>query len=119
MEDELVGILGKLIDFVENASPVIWEAAQRQVVANIASGALWAIVWVVVLYGSFRLGGFLWTKGKEADLLDEDFIYAGSICAYACSVAFGFVALHLGISVVKMAINPAYYAIENILSMVR
>lgn len=35
MEDELVGILGKLVEFVENASPVIWEIAQRQVLVNI------------------------------------------------------------------------------------
>ena len=115
MEDELVGILGKLVEFVENASPVIWEIAQRQVLVNIVQTSAWAIVLAIIC------GVLIYFTHRAFRLAmdgDDDFVgpaFAGAIFV----TALGAASIFLLLDVVGYLINPTYYASENILSMVR
>ena len=47
MEEELVGLIGKLIEFVEMASPQLWEMARREVYVSIVQGILFGICCLV------------------------------------------------------------------------
>ncbi len=115
MEDELVGILGKLIEFVENASPAIWEIAQRQVMVNTARATLWAVV-VTIVCGVLI---YLTIKTYKYAANEDDDFFAPFVFVSALAFISGIKAIALVSDVMGYLINPAYYAIENILSMVK
>ncbi len=120
MEDELVGVLGKLVEFVENASPVIWEAAQRQVLVNVVRTSVWAVALALVCGVSIYLARKLYKKSlaEESNKKSSDLRDASIIVSVSAVLLTGAV-IALVNNVVGYLLNPTYYAIENILSMVR
>ena len=115
MEDELVGILGKLVEFVENASPAIWEIAQKQVVVRAAQTALWAVVLTIVC----GVLVYIASKAYKYAANEDDDFFAHSVLVGVLAFVSGIVAIGLAADVMGYLINPAYYAIENILSMAK
>ncbi len=117
MEDELTGILSKLVEFIESASPVIWEAAQGQVVAYITTDIIWAVVWAATAYALFRLGRFCWALAGDSRR-DEEIWGVGAGFSFLTSAGAAFGAMFLATEAIKMAINPTYYAIRALLALV-
>ena len=126
MEEEVVS---KLINFIESASPVIWEAAQRQVTANMVSNIIWILLLVAVITASVvvakKLLGTLSEYEKhnaEADRFDkkdDEGVAVGFICVIALAVVCAIFLVVLSAQTAKMAINPTYYALSNIISLVQ
>ncbi len=128
MEEELTGMLSKLVDFVESASPVIWEAAQRQVVADIVSSMVWVIVCLILVIALVWLARWSYATLKQMaeenkgagyySMRNEDgfafaFVSSGIGAVIAAIIFFALIT-----DIAKMVINPTYYAIENILTLV-
>ena len=115
MEDELVGILSKLVEFVENASPVIWEAALKQVEVSIVRASMWAVVLTALaaalVYLTIRAARY----GLDED---DDFIFPAFLVGCLATVSTGAVILLVS-DLVGYILNPTYYAIQNILSLVQ
>jgi len=115
--DELV--ITKLVEFVENISPAIWEAAQRQVGVEIFRHLLWAaailVVGLLLFYDGFQyLSGQLETC-ERYDRSDWQLLKALLIVA-ACLV--GMIVLGTLTHAIALIMNPDYYAIKNIIDLV-
>lgn len=108
MEQTLVE---KLIEFVENASPVIWEAMYRQVYINAIYQGLAGAVLVclaVVFFTVFK-------RTYKKDGFDND----AACVAIILSVASAIVGAAFLVSVIGPMVNPNYYAIDNLLDLVK
>jgi len=125
MDDVLI----KLVEFVETASPVIWEAAQRQVYANIVVGAMWAVVMIVSVVGLVWASVKAYRKIREIAAYNKehgDHYNSPNADPYEAAMIIGTItAIVLAVlmvvnitAIAKMAINPTYYAIQNIMGMV-
>lgn len=123
-------ILEKLVQFVETASPVIWQAAMRQVYVNAVSYLVWGVVFlaltVVAVYVVRRIyrtrheiqakkeatraaGGYYYGR-------DEDENEITAILAAIGAIAFGITALGLAQAGIARFVNPTFYAIRLLLS---
>lgn len=113
MENELTTLLSKLIEFVENASPVIWAAAEKQVLVS----AVQALVWAAVL---LSIAGVLayYARKCYAYGVDDDFIPPAALVCVV-SIATGIAAVALALDAIAYILNPTYYAIQNILALVK
>jgi len=111
-------VLAQLVEFVENAAPMVWAIARRQVVVSIAEHILWFLGVGGFAWWGIRLGK-KWRKSFVADeILDtpEGFaVMLAVIFAYiAVPVAFG-----LLIAIISRLVNPDFYAIQLLLNFAR
>lgn len=113
MEDEL---LRKLIEFIEQASPVIWGIVRRRVAVELVQSIIWLVVCVVGTYLLARLCKNRWEAYKENTYSDSD------ISATLSGVAAAILGVAIPIiltNVVSLALNPDYYAIRLLLGFVK
>lgn len=110
-------VVQKLIEFVQNASPVVWNAALKQVQVDAVLYFIGAVVFLVLTIGCISLTRWSNNKKKEAtDWNESDYdlgIYfgaAGAVLFTLCTV--GFIC-----EMVVRLINPTWYAIQNILNL--
>ena len=107
MDEEL---LGRLLQFVEEASPFVWAAVRRQAIIDYMHIGFWAAV----------LGGACWqlagmSKNKMKNYRDDADGYVFAIAA----VLTGFAALGLLAYLTGIVASPDYYAIRLLLNLVR
>ena len=110
MEHEL---LERLIDFIENASPVIWEAATKQVAVQAASHLMWATLLFVATLALLYVAKKSW-KEREYNSNEELFVVFSILAA-----ATGILGLVLCTHGVSLLMNPEYYAIDNLLDLLQ
>ena len=107
--------LQKLIEFIEQASPVLWGILIKQVYSDIVTYFLWSIFTLAIAFGFYKLGKYHGKLHKEIGWQDDEhellslFSYAGSSIAL---IAFPF----LLTTCIRIIVNPYYYAITNILN---
>lgn len=115
MEKEL---LERLIDFVEGASPVVWEAAMKQVQVSLIQSLMWVVFFIISASVCFYLGRWQWKWYKElteggrrgrGDDHDAMAVVLWIIAAFLLIVAFMGIVSSLG-----RIINPEYYAIKEL-----
>lgn len=118
--------LQKLIEFVENASPVIWQALVKQAYVDAVGQLLGAIFFGFMALQLFkvakgRLKRVAEMKGANADPKSYDlysdmdsqyFMYAGSTVGWVLSFVITLSNIYAAIG---RFINPNYYAIQMIL----
>ena len=109
-------VLAQLVEFVENAAPMVWAIARRQVVVSIAEHILWFLG-----TSGFAWYGFTFFKReKNKDDYDDLFLdkphvlFAGAFACVAVPVAFG-----LLIAIISRLVNPDFYAIQLLLNFAR
>lgn len=122
-------ILEKLVQFVETASPVIWDAAMRQVYVNAVSYLAWAVVFlaltVVAVYVVRRIYRTRYEIQAEKQAVreaskyyygrDEDENEITLILASIGAVASGLLTLMLVHAGIGRFVNPVYWAINMLL----
>ena len=120
MEEELIGIIGKLVDLVEMASPQLWAMAQREVYVSIARLIFWGIFTFVVGAILACLARAEWAKFKE-DERNRKFGDHDAACAASGTVAiFCFIVIASIIdSIIALAINPQLAAVRVLLSLIK
>ena len=121
--DELVNLL---VELVKTATPVMWEAAYKQVNVKTIHEVLWIVGWIALFFGTRRASSYL---EKESQKEEDKSHYGqvswkteqriGSVALTACSFAVVLLALcNIG-TIVGMLINPEYYAIKLLADLVR
>ena len=108
-------VLRKLIDFLQGASPLVWQSLIKQVYVEASARLAWALGFVVVTYFLFKLVNFKkaeYEKEYDDGRFFQDcgwaWVYAGIACTAITS--FG-----LAVSSFMWFFNPEFYAIRFIL----
>ena len=112
MTDE---ILQKLIEFIENASPLIWDTLVRQVYTEAAGmllGAIFLVAGIVVLASLAKR----WNEKAQDDALGMWDVWSGTSYFVIAGATLGSFACLLSASM-RLA-NPEFYAIKLILSLI-
>jgi len=108
----------KLIEFLQQASPLVWEALVRQVYAIAFSHIAWGIAWLVACFGMWKFADFC---EKQADEYNEDnrkWLGTKWVFRVLCFLVF-FILFSLFVSASMRIFNPDYYAINLILSQIK
>ena len=113
MDNELIR---KLVEFVEEASPIIWAAVQRQVMVSAIGDLVWATVFLAItialVYGCIRCRNIYLKDTYDNDGWDVFAILFGLSAAGAAFI-FGFL-LSNGLSYL---LNPDYRAIKILIDL--
>lgn len=105
-------LIEKLIDFVENASPYVWEVVQKQVFVYVLQCAIWCGIAAFVTMALVRH----YKKANLEDKYRDDF---DNVLEMICIGVTGFVALALFTHVVSFLANPDYYAIKKLTDFIK
>jgi hypothetical protein len=102
-----------LIEFVEKASPIIWEAGRRQVTSSIVTSTIWLILISVGLYVLVRVTKEWWNNLSEPFKKDGDkqFILGLLITVIISGIV---IIAFIITGMASRIINPDYYAIRYI-----
>jgi len=128
LEAEVAGAFGKLVEFVEDVSPIVWETAVRQAYVQGVFNTVWGILLIASSYFFYKLSGIFRRKHFEGlasnkntshweRTYDGDYDAAKWMCLCGCvtAVIVGLLVLTNGLSILA---NPNYSAIKEILSIV-
>ena len=99
-----------LVEFVRTASPVIWEAAYRQVYVKVFNGTLGLLFFSVVYIIWLKFAN--WIRSEEPDGIDAD------VAKWVGTLVYLGVFLMIASGQINRLINPDYYAIKILLSLV-
>ena len=105
-------ILTELVQFVEQAAPMVWAIARRQVLVRAIQDVLWMIGSGALTIRLLNLGRSSWRKYKEDERSSYDM---AAIAAYVGVVTCGFFGLYFLCTVIGQFVNPDYYAIKLLL----
>lgn len=105
-------LLQELIEFLREASPMVWEAMVRQVYVEAAQNAIWTIASIVLMVWGYLTYMRGYTMHEEDEESDGEWIqFIGGLI-----LALGFVfTIITGFEAVVRLVNPNYYAIKLIL----
>ena len=113
MDNELIR---RIVEFVEEASPIIWASVQRQVMVSAAVNLFWAAVLLIVGIGALYFTVRCFKYYKEDIYSNSDWSLWGLISATASGLfflLFGFCLID-GLSIL---VNPDYYAIKGLIDL--
>ena len=113
MED---GLIQRLVEFVEKAAPVMWEAAYRQVYVNILQNTIYGLFFLVGAIVCYMFGRY-WKNREAKSSWDEEnytlymliFLTVGLIALFLSFLFF--------VPAIGGLINPDYYAIKNLINL--
>jgi hypothetical protein len=104
-------ILQKLIDFIQQASPVIWGAYYRQVYVDAGTLIVCGVVSLISAIFFIKKGG-QWIKKNDCQFNGYEMWYAVGALALFIAVIFFVIGG-------RQLSNPIYYAIQNIIATIR
>lgn len=118
-------LLRELIEFVQQASPMIWETLVRQVYVQAMQSAVWSVFWLLLVGVSVKALAWFNRRDHDGDLVMVD--EYGTNAEHALGVVFSiFTALvasvlffYCVVDFVSRLANPDYYAIQLILEQLR
>ncbi len=110
-------VLSKLIAFLENASPMVWQTLLRQVRADAIAGLFWAGFLLGVSFGLWRLTRYALAMARDRNedtgwMLGAMFGFMGVVISALASVG------NL-VTAFKYLYNPEFYAIQYIISQIK
>ena len=111
------GLIVKLVEFVEATSPVVWAAARQQVTVRIWQNALWIVALLILLGGSSKVASAA-ARGGAKETAENKPGFA-VILIFALGITFSALVLLFTVAntLVGLALNPNYYAIEALLDL--
>lgn len=116
-------VLQKLIEFLENASPLVWNTLIKQVYVEAFSTIAWAILLIFFCIAALVVAQKLKIEGDKEitkGRYDEDNNpYFGMVWASRlASLILGIVSFSFVITAIQYIINPEYYAIQMIIKSI-
>jgi len=112
-------IIRELIEFLKNASPVVWGALVKQVWVTAMNYGIWFIVSlgssIGILYGYKKQED----KVRSTQERDYDDWEVEKFFVLVMAYLFAFVAIGFLISAINRFINPDYYAIMSIINQLK
>lgn len=109
-------LLRELIEFLKNASPMVWETLHRQVYVQAAQYAFWLVLFGAAVIPCVVLVRKFLELREEDEWGDHELPIALGLMGCAL---FGILAAFCLVSAVSRLINPDYYAIQIILNSLR
>lgn len=116
IEQELI----ELIKQLKELSPVVWEAAMRQVQVDLYHNIFWLIAWVIILV---TCGSQSWKMAKVSWILEKD-DYQGEVWGVVWPVLCLFTIIAVlfiagtAYNILCYWLNPEWAAIQKILELV-
>jgi len=108
-------LIYKLVDFLETASPMLWEAAVRQSIVNAWVNVLWFVVLTIATSATVRASIGCLHRREEHPYDDwGEMAAVGGIV----SIIVALIALMTLVNAIKSGLNPTYYAIKNLIDLV-
>ena len=111
-------VLKKLIEFLQQASPLVWEALVRQVYAIAFSQIAWAVGVGVSIFAMWKFSNYAEKQQTEDEYNEEEWKQT-KLFFRVGAVLFMFIPFGLIVSASMKIYNPAYYAINLILSQIK
>jgi len=105
-------VLQQLIDFLQEASPLVWKTLIKQVYVDAFAYSAWAIGLAVVGFLLIKAGNYFHARFVKDD---EEGWWIGAGPAYLCSTINLFISFALLVSAIARFLNPEFYAIRYIL----
>ena len=99
--------LYKLIEFIEGASPRLWEIAMRQVAADLAR--YWAFLVVAIVFGLLGIAAIYWAIKDEEDAAGMVGLFVLCLTTPAFFIAIP--------AIIGRMMNPEYYAIKVLMEL--
>lgn len=127
MVDKVADVLRELESQLGIAVEYIWKALVKQSYVDGISSFIWGVVWLIVFILTIILAPRIFKKSnksyEDAEDSDEATLYEFIGCAILIgSIAIVLISLPVSINMIvngiKQFLNPDYYAIEKILSLV-
>jgi len=109
-------ILSQLISIVQDTAPALWAIARRQVISTAVTMAIWFVICLISTVVLVRVAEYGRDQSREDNYSDWDVGVAFSI---AGAVATLVIAAILACSIVQYLVNPEYYTIKVLLSLIR
>jgi hypothetical protein len=106
-------VLKQLIDFLQTASPMVWETLIKQVYITGLSYVLWGAGLGVASFYCIKVGNY----GRRQMEDDADW-FGGAILAFVGAALTGVTSFGLLVSAIAHFINPEFYAIQYILAQI-
>jgi hypothetical protein len=115
-------VLQKLIEFLQNASPLVWSTLVKQVYVEAISMIAWAVGLFVLCLLLIKFGKWLGAKSEEMaekrSDYDTDGYNMGKWVSYLSSFMAGVFFFSLLIEAFKHIANPNFYAIQYIVQTI-
>lgn len=112
-------LLQQLINFIKEASPVVWDTFIKQVYVEAGQALIWTVVLVISTVLLIKCGNYCRHKYNDVD--EEDYLFGqylfGQWMSYAFAIFASLYSVTLITSAVSQFINPEYYAIQMIVGM--
>ena len=110
-------VLGKLIEFLQEASPLIWQTLLRQVYLSAVGGVIFTTVCVVIATICFYKAS-VYKKGSDDVFTNDNWSnhYLLFVLLSSAAIILYLVATFSAYQVAMRFINPEYYAIQLILA---
>lgn len=111
MED--LKILQDLASFLKEIPPLAWEAALKQVRAEIIGFQIWSVLVLAVALFSGCMAWWGWKKSTASDDIYPPTGYIVLACVgTVVAITFGFIAVDLMMSAVQRMNSPEYFAMK-------
>lgn len=109
-------VLQKLIEFVETASPFLWETLYRQVYVEVFQYLLWVLLMLALIFASYKLFRYSEMRKKEDEYSDWEI---GVWISVVFMVGLPIISLSILSEMISRLINPNFYAIQLILGTIK
>ena len=109
-------LLQQLINFIREASPVVWGTLIKQVYVEVGQALIWTVVLVISTVLLIKCGNYCRHKYNDVD--EEGYLF-GQLISYAFAILASLYSVTLITSAVSQLINPRYYAIQMIVGMLK
>jgi len=116
-------VLSKLIEFLQQVSPMVWNTLVRQVYINAFMQLAWGMVFLIIFCMSYRY----WMhynkmyvrerKERDTDRDDDSWDMRRTVSAVV-SIMTGFTGVALSVGAIGMLANPYYHAITDIINTI-
>lgn len=114
--DEL-DIVRRIIEFIEEASPIMWELSQKQVMVNVLGNIVWGLLFVGIAILMIKAAKWFWAESKKKGY-EEGLWQFYTVIVTTSLVIVGLFGLSLLLSGLGWAMNPDYWAVKVMIGLI-
>lgn len=108
--------LTQLIEFIKNASPLIWSTLIKQVYIEAIATVVWSVGLIILCIVFAKIGSYGLKLYREDEYTNSEW-QEGYIFSFIGSVICGAISFSLAVSALMHFSNPEFYAIRYIISI--
>ena len=117
MEELGIETIRKIIEFIEEASPIMWGLSQKQVWVNVLGNVTWGLLLIGIALLMAKAAKWFWKESKNKRY-DEGLWQFYTVLVVAGIAFVGLFGLCLLLSGLGWAINPDYWAVKVMIGLI-